>query len=795
MDHDRHDEQDGAPMIGRTLSRYEVTEKLGEGGMGVVYKARDTELGRFVAVKLLPESDADPDRRLRLLQEARSASSLNHPNIVTIHEIGRDAGTEFIVMEYVKGATLEDRIAGRALPVEDALRYAVQIADALGAAHAAGIVHRDLKPRNIMVSDEGLVKVLDFGLAKLSAEPDAAGTSRTGTILGGATPVTGAGTILGTVEYMSPEQAEGRSLDPRSDIFSFGAVLYRMLTGELPFQGSSPIAVIAALLRDEPRPVRALAPGVPEALEHVVALCLRKNPAERTSRAVELKAALLEIAATGTSGRHAELFRTGSSGGYAELAASSPSGRHPARSAADALPSIAVLPFANLSPDRENEYFSDGLAEEILNALSRVEGIRVTARTSAFAFRGKELDVRQIGDALNVRTILEGSVRRAGDRVRVTAQLVNVEDGYHLWSERFDRELTDVFAIQDEIAQAIVERLRVRLSASAAPAPRARPGNIEAYNLCLKGRYHLLKLTEDGIARARQYFEAAIALEPEHAYAHSSLGALYWVSGYFGATFPSDAMRVAKQFVLRALELDPGLAAAHAVLGCLLAGHDFDWPGAEAAFARSLALDPTSVDARTMRAFLLLRPLGRVPEAVHEFELALELDPLSAPFHNQLGYLLYLDRQYERAFETCRAAVDIDATYYLSHLTAAVCRMRQRRLDEAMEHVSRAVELNPSSPLVLSTLGELHALDGREQAAREVLARLDAMSAKRYIPPTAQAGVLNALGDLDGAFDAWSRAVELRDAFVLPLKTVPSMDGLRSDPRYLDLIRRMRLTA
>jgi serine/threonine protein kinase len=510
-------------MVGTKISHYEIIEKLGEGGMGAVYKAHDLTLGRFVALKILTAAIRDSaDHRARFLQEARAASSLNHPNIITIHDIvpSADDRGDSIVMEFVRGKTLDDVIASGPMPVADCLKLATQIADALAAAHGIGIVHRDLKPANVMITPEGLAKVLDFGLAKLSSS-GSAGASMTrfpglgdndqtlsihAASLAHTQPKTTEGSIVGTIAYMSPEQAEGRVVDTRSDIFSFGAVLYEMLSGQRAFQGTSSLAVLAAVLRDTPRDLSALRPEVPEPVLEAIASCLQKDVDLRCQSIAEVRDELEKIYYG---------LRAGNSGSAA-ISAIVPA------PAARALPSIAVLPFLNLSSDKENEYFSDGLAEEIINALTRIENLKVAARTSAFAFRGTQSDVQHIGQTLHVASVLEGSVRKSGNRVRISVQLIDSAAGSNLWSERYDREMTDVFEIQDEISQNIVGKLRVKLTGpseqEAAPEPLIKvkrfTDNMEAYNLYLKARHALYRMTRDSVVAAQSLFREAIAFDP-----------------------------------------------------------------------------------------------------------------------------------------------------------------------------------------------------------------------------------------------------------------------------------------
>jgi serine/threonine protein kinase len=470
---------------GVQIGPYEILSLLGAGGMGEVYKARDSRLRRIIALKTLPaEKVADADRKRRFLLEAQAASRLNHFNIVTIYDIFEEQGVCFIAMEYVAGTTL-DLANNGGLPLKDTMKYAAEIADALAAAHSAGVIHRDLKPANIIITEDGRVKLLDFGLAKLIEPTVPAASAETATVS------TISRAIVGTAPYMSREQAEGREIDARSDIFSFGLVLYEMLCGQRAFRGDSWISTLAAILHDEPRPLREIKAGIPPSVEQCVARCLRKNSAQRFQTMLEAKETLTEVHST-----HAISSVMAQEEGQ----------------------SIAVLPFVNLSADKENEYFGDGLADEIINAVTKVPELRVIARTSAFTFRDKEQDLRTIGHRLGVGTILQGSVRRAGNRIRVTAQLIRVADESHLWSERYDREMTDIFAIQDDISQAIADALKVKFV-----GPQRHTRNIEAYQSYLKGLYFYQRYNRESLAKARDSFEQALAVDPDYAPAHAGL--------------------------------------------------------------------------------------------------------------------------------------------------------------------------------------------------------------------------------------------------------------------------------
>ncbi len=777
-------------MVGNTISHYEVLEKLGEGGMGMVYRARDVQLGRFVAVKvLLPSGSESSDRRARFLQEARAASSLNHPNIITIHDVVSATTGDCIVMELVRGETLADILAAGKVPLMDSLKYGIQIADALSAAHGIGIVHRDLKPANVMVTPEGLAKVLDFGLAKLAGsqgalglgESDATVSISPGTTAG--SPRTMEGAIIGTLSYMSPEQAQGGKVDTRSDIFSYGCVLHEMLTRDKAFHGSTGLETLTAILRDDPKPIPE-ALEVPDDVKEVVMRCLRKDPDQRYQSMGDVKAALEQLYFAGRSG-----IMQAQSGVWK-------------KPVAKAVPSIAVLPFLNLSSDKENEYFSDGLAEEIINALTRIPTLRVTARTSAFAFRGTQDDVRKIGHTLNVASVLEGSVRKSGNRVRISVQLIDVAEGNNLWSERFDREMIDVFEIQDEISQAIVEKLKVKLAGdssdgatpiSTSAIVKRYTENLEAYDLYLRGRYELYKMTREGLDASKRLFEEAIHLDPQYAPAHDGLAYCWYSEGFLGFVAPKEAMPKAKVAVRRAIELDESLADAHATLGVILALYDWDWAGAEREMMRSIELNGVSPGSRDVYAFYYLRPVGRIAEAITQIQNALALDPLSILFRVHLGFLYYVERNYTHSIAQFRKVLEMNPQYYLAHAMMAPVYMQMGNFTDALECYVKARHADAGSKFVDSLEAMTLAAAGRREHAEEMLATITERSSHEYISPVSIAYIHTALGDYDAAFGHLDQAIQDRDPNILGLKSNPIFDPLREDPRYLALLKKMQL--
>lgn len=793
-------------MIGKTISHYEVLEKLGEGGMGVVYKARDLRLGRFVAIKVLGPGAHRGDRRERFLQEARAASSLNHPNIITIHEIVSSGDStvtgafqpESIVMEFVNGVTLADLLHQRPLPVTDAARIGTQIAAAVAAAHSIGIVHRDLKPANVMVTEDGLAKVLDFGLAKLAAADDGAvsvpelrESESTRTMHLAQRPKTTEGTIIGTVAYMSPEQAQGKAVDGRSDIFSFGAVLYEMVTGERAFHGGSSLATLTAVLRDDPRPF-AEGLGLPPELEQIILHCLRKEPKDRFQSMAEVRDELDRL--------HL-MLRSAAVMSVTQMSGLLSTVWRPPQAAVT--PSIAVLPFLNLSSDKENEYFSDGLAEEIINALTRLGNIRVTARTSAFAFRDERQDVKQIGSKLGVAHVLEGSVRKSGNRVRISVQLIGVESGNNLWSERFDREMTDVFEIQDEISQVVAGTLRVRLSSqSGTDLDPARPvaqlvkrytENLEAYDLYLKARFELYKMTREGLDAAERLFGEAIKLDPNYAMAYDGLAYTLFSRGLLGFSPATEAMPKARTAVRRAIELDASLADAHATLGAILALHDQDWVAAEREFLLAISLNGASPASRDMYAFFFLRPAGRIEEAIAETQQALSLDPLSILFRVHLGFLFYLERNYEHAIAQFRKVLEISPDYYLGHAMLGQVYTVAGDYARAFACYEKAQSADADSRFVESLQAMTLAAARRVDEARKLEASIEARMGTEYISPVSLAYVFTFLGDRDAAFEKLEQGLAFRDPNILGLNSNPIFDSLREDPRYTGLLRKMRL--
>ncbi|MGE5277927.1 MAG: protein kinase domain-containing protein [Acidobacteriota bacterium] len=752
---------------GTRLGSYEILAPLGSGGMGEVYRARDTKLDRDVALKVLPR-DLAADRAAleRFEREAKAIAALSHPNILSIFDFGSHEGITYAVTELLEGETLRARLASGPLPARKAVEYGTGIAQGLAAAHEKGIVHRDLKPENVFLTRDGRVKVLDFGLARLVPSGSPNSSESAALTKAGATEP---GAILGTVGYMSPEQVRAETADHRSDIFSFGAVFYEMLTGRRAFQRDSSIETMMAILREEPAELREGSRTLPPELVEIVTHCLEKRPDERFQSARDLAFAL----------RFGEKEdRSGVSRGIP---------------APESVPSIAVLPFRNMSADREAEYFCDGMTEEILNALSHIPSLRVAARTSSFAYKGKDTDVRQIGQELGVRTVLEGSIRQAGQRLRVTAQLVDVGTGYHLWSDRFDREMQDVFAVQDEIARAIVETLKVRLLGSGDhPLVAPTTKDVEAYNLYLKGRYFWnRRQTRPAI----EQFEAAVARDPDYATAYTGLADSYAVWGFYGGIPTWEAFARARTAAERAQELAPGSAGVHLSLGIIEHYYGWDTGREERELRLAIEQNPRSQEGYFWLT-LCLAASGRFDEARETAQRGVEVEPHSANARAVLGWAYVGSRRYAEGLPEFFRAVALDPEAAFPVWCLGYAQQQVGRVDEAIATLERAVALTGREHFFeLALYGSALAAGGREAEARAVLAELRERASGTYVPPFDLALLLVSLGEREEALSCLERAYDERNALLWYRIHLETFDPLRQEPRWRALADRLARTA
>jgi serine/threonine-protein kinase len=740
--------------------RYRIEEEIGRGGMATVYLAEDLKHGRKVAIKVLLPGTTQAYEPQRFLREIRIAARLSHPQILPVHDSGECDGMLYFVMPYAGGETLRDRLAREgSLPIDAALRITRAVAAALGYAHRLNVIHRDIKPENILLQ-EGEPVVADFGVATALAQraPAAAG--------GDNVYITDRGFAVGTPAYMSPEQASAeRDLDGRSDLYSLACVLFEMLSGQPPFAGSSPRATMARHAIEPAPRIRTLRPTVPLAIDLALQRALAKTPTERFATMAEFCDALVTPVPSPT----------------------------PVASAGESR-AIAVLPFVNSSADPENEYFSDGMTDELITALSKVEGLQVASRTSVFALKNMREDVRAIGARLNVSAVLDGTVRRSGNRLRITVQLSSVSDGRTLWSERYDREMADVFAIQDEIAQTIVRTLRATLLGNLGdPTPVRYTANVRAYSLYLKGRFWWNRRTQADIAQGVKYFERAIAEDPKYALAYSGLADSYALDLDYSGAPVKEGMERAKTEARKAIELDETLAEAHTSLGWVTFIYDWDWVGAEREFSRAIQLNPRYSTARQWHSWFLVA-MGRFEEALAEGRAAIDLDPASVSIRRSLGWLQYYARRDEAALDNLRRALTMDPTAEETHRLLGLVYLEQGMHDEAAASFKEAIALSPNQALALVGLSQVAARRGRLDEARAVLEELQDRSRRRYVSPVALTKLYAALGDANSAFDWLEQAYRERRGWLAYLKIEPTLEPLRVDPRFPRLLERMRLT-
>ncbi|HJU92616.1 MAG TPA: protein kinase [Pyrinomonadaceae bacterium] len=749
---------------GSAVGPYQIIRPLGSGGMGDIYLAEDTRLGRKVALKALPTAfTKDPERVRRFQLEARAASALNHTNIITIYDIGQMDHLHYIAMEFVDGETLRQRMRAGRLTIDHALEVALNAGTALLAAHEAGIVHRDIKPENIMLRADGVVKVLDFGLAKLAESKVI--VSEASTLF-----QTQQGIVIGTAPYMSPEQARGITVDPRTDIWSLGAVLYEMVGGCPAFEGPTTSDVIAAILGREPVPLVRHRPEVPTELEWIIKKALRKDRDERYQTAKEFLADLKNLAQNPSS----QMSR--------------------ARIAID---SLAILPLQNNYSDQSMEYFSDGISESMINSLSQLPDLRVMAWSTVSHYKGRQIDPRQAGRELDVRAVLTGRVMHSGDNMAIKVEMVDVNDGSQLWGGGCACKPSDILDIETQISCEISEKLLHHLTNEERKQLARRPtDNVEAYHSYLKGRYCWNKRTDEDVKKAIEYFKKAIEADPTYALAYVGLADAYLVLGSFGiATIaPKDAFPKAREALIRALEIDDTLAEAHASLAYCLGNYDWNWASAEIEFKRALALKPGYATAHHWYGFIYLASMGRLDEAIAEAKRGHELDPLALPVSSNIGLLLYLARRYDEALEQFSRNLEMDRSFVYTHWERALTYEQCGRYQEAIGGFQKAIELSGTSVLPRALLARTYALCGRRSEASALLDELTELSTQTYVSPYRIAAIHAALGDKDRAFKWLEHAYEGRDPWLIWLAVDPVVDSLRSDKRFDDLLHRMGLT-
>jgi serine/threonine protein kinase/Tfp pilus assembly protein PilF len=826
-------------LVGQAFGPYRILSQLGAGGMGEVYLAEDARLGRKVALKLLPSYfTQDRDRVRRFRQEARSASALNHPNIITIHEIGEVNDQQFIVTEFIDGETIRERMNRARMTLSEALDIATQVTSALDEAHRAGIIHRDIKPENIMVRGSGLVKVLDFGLAKLTEKSVTQATgSEVSTVI-----QTDPHVVMGTVNYMSPEQARGRAMDARSDIFSLGVVLYEMITGRKPFEGETVADTLIAVLQEEPLRLGEQRPETPAELERIVKRALQKERQKRYQTAQELLhdlknlnkeiefAAKLEQSAMPNASGEAATPGSGEQTAIKTVGEPSPRPtssaeyivteiKHHKRGTAifilatliiaiaiytslhflnsnKTISSLAILPFVNATADPNMEYLSDGITESLINNLSRLPHMKVMSRSSVFRYKGKETDVQMIGRELGVEAVLTGRVMQREDGLSISIELVDARDNSHIWGEQYNRKLSDILAVQEAISREVSEKLRVQLTGEeqkrlSKPATQ----NPEAYQLYLKGRYYLSKRTDEGLKKAIDYFNQTIEKDSSYALAYSGLADsnMYLLRlGFLHDLSPKEVYLRAKLSATKALEIDDNLAEAHTSLALVKMEYEWDWPGSEGEFTRALELNPNEAEAHHQYSHYLTA-VGRTHESLVESLRALELDPLSLPLNAHLGWHYLYARQYDQAVEQCRKTSEMDPNYPQAHDFLAGAYEQKGMYEEAITEFQKAINLSGDSSHIKAELGHAYAIAGKGEEALKIIDELKGPSKETYISPYDVAAIYVGLGQKDQAFEWLQKASEDRSDWLRYLKVDPRLDPLRLDPRFADLVRRVGL--
>jgi len=804
---------------GQAISHYRIISPIASGGMGEVYLAEDEQLRRSAAIKVLPARLLNSKERLsRFQREAQVVSALNHPNILTVFEFGAQDDIKFLASEFVRGETLRARLERSRLTVNESLDIATQMASALKAAHEAGVVHRDIKPENVMIREDGYVKVLDFGLAKLTEQPVSDSSPETQTFL------SWPGVIMGTVTYMSPEQARARSIDARSDLFSFGVVLFEMLSGRVPFKGDTTADVIAEIIQTTPPQVSRHNDLVPDEMDRIVAKCLEKEREERYQTAADLLADLKRCPTGRDASDQAENMSTvllpakqdeTRSGDQQSASSSRTLGRRGLLIGAaiavivmavlafgywysrgpntKQIESIAVMPFINDGGNADLDYLSDGMTETLIGKLSELPNLNVKARASVFHYKDKAADPQTIGRELSVQAVLNGRVVSRGNDIILFLELVDAATGNRLWGAQYDRKQADLVAMQNDIALDVSQKLKTRLSgADELKLAKRHTSDPEAYQLYLKGRYHLNQLTDDGFYKGHDYFQQAIDKDPNFALAYVGLADSYNMLGGWNAIAPNEGFPKSRAAALKALEIDENLAEAHQALGTVKFFYDWDWLGAEREFKRAIEINPSYSDAHQLYSYYL-SAMRRFDESRAEMKRAQELDPLSLVKVAGIGEQLYFQRQYDAAIEQYRKALEMDPNSGFPHWAIGNVFAQKGDYAEAINEYRKSIPLSGDSPDEPASLAVVYARSGQTKEARRILNELTHGSPTRFVSPTTIAFIHVGLGEKDEAFALMDRAVSERDTLLTLLNVEPIFDPLRNDPRFADLVKRVGL--